>query len=74
MVGGIGPLVGLIGVYLAWGTIPAWTLWTYLLVRTSMSSTSIGDFRVPFRLPYSRTRSTTICTMSGQAMATAHRC
>ena len=33
MVGGIGPFLGLIAVNVVWGSIPAWTLWAYLLVR-----------------------------------------
>ena len=33
MVGAIGPFLGLITVLLLWGSVPAWTLWGYLLVR-----------------------------------------
>jgi len=33
IVGGVGPLVGLIIIGQVWGTIPAWTLWGYLLIR-----------------------------------------
>ena len=33
MVGGVGPFLGLILVNAIWGTIPAWTLWAYLIVR-----------------------------------------
>ena len=53
MVGGIGPLVGLVGVYLAWGTIPAWTLWAYLLVRNLHELDIHSGIRrvLPFRLP-----------------------
>mgnify|MGYP006180323233 CR=1 FL=1 len=32
-IGGIGPTLGLLVVVQAWGAIPAWTLWGYLLVR-----------------------------------------
>jgi methylsterol monooxygenase len=33
MVGAIGPFLGLLVLNLAWGAIPAWSLWAYLLVR-----------------------------------------
>jgi sterol desaturase/sphingolipid hydroxylase (fatty acid hydroxylase superfamily) len=33
IVGGVGPFLGLVAVNLIWGTIPAWTLWAYLIVR-----------------------------------------
>ena len=33
MVGGVGPVVGLMVVHLGWGDISCWLLWSYLLVR-----------------------------------------
>lgn len=33
MVGAVGPFLGLITVLFLWGSVPAWTLWGYLLVR-----------------------------------------
>jgi len=33
IVGGFGPFLGLVLVGQFWGAIPAWTLWTYLLIR-----------------------------------------
>ena len=33
IVGAIGPFLGLLVLHLAWGAIPAWSLWAYLLVR-----------------------------------------
>jgi len=33
LVGSLGPFIGLLLVTMIWGTIPCWTLWTYLLIR-----------------------------------------
>ena len=33
MVGAIGPFLGLVLVQLIWSEVPAWTLWSYLIVR-----------------------------------------
>ena len=33
LVGSLGPFLGLVIVYLGWGSISCWLLWTYLLVR-----------------------------------------